>query len=190
MTDMPSRPIRRADAVRNQHAVIEAATQVFAEQGLGACIAEVAARAGVGKATVYRSFPTREHLVAAVVEQRLRDFTDRVGSALESADAGGALHALLVDTAERQARDRSYPGDHSVAISLPAAEQAREVARSALATLLRRAQQQGTVRPDVSALELRMLFTGVGRALAAADDRDPATWRRCAELVWDAVRTH
>ena len=57
---------KRADAVRNRARVIAAAAEVFAERGIEASVPAVAARAGVGKATVYRSFPPKEHLVAAV----------------------------------------------------------------------------------------------------------------------------
>ena len=56
----------RADAVRNRARVIDAAETVFTEQGTDAGVEVVAARAGVGKATVYRSFPTKEALVSEV----------------------------------------------------------------------------------------------------------------------------
>ena len=59
----------RADAARNSVAVLDAAREVFAEKGLAAGVDEVAARAGVGKATVYRCWPTKDALVAAVTGQ-------------------------------------------------------------------------------------------------------------------------
>src|SRR3954468_1866189 len=65
-TAVPS-PRRRADAVRNYERVIAAAAEVLAEKGPEACVPEIAARAGVGKGTVYRCFPTKEHLVPAPV---------------------------------------------------------------------------------------------------------------------------
>ena len=65
---------KRADALRNRERVVAAAAEVFAERGIEASVPEVAVRAGVGKATVYRSFPTKEHLVAAVVTGRLAEF--------------------------------------------------------------------------------------------------------------------
>ena len=66
MSTTPAQAPRRSDALRNRERVIAAAREVFAEQGIHACVPEVARRAGVGKATVYRSFATREHLVAAL----------------------------------------------------------------------------------------------------------------------------
>ena len=65
---------KRADAVRNRERVVAAAAAVFAERGIEASVPGVAERAGVGKATVYRSFPTKEHLVAAVVADHLAEF--------------------------------------------------------------------------------------------------------------------
>src|SRR5919107_1582877 len=64
---------KRADAIRNRERVVAAAAAVFAERGIEAGVPEIAARAGVGKATVYRSFPTKEHLIAAVVEEKAAD---------------------------------------------------------------------------------------------------------------------
>ena len=64
----------RADAVRNRERVIAAAAEVFREKGDAAVVPEIAARAGVGKGTVYRCFPTKDHLVAAVATQRVRWF--------------------------------------------------------------------------------------------------------------------
>src|SRR3954447_5992489 len=106
---------RRADALRNQEAVVRAAEEVFADKGLEAGIPEIAARAGVGKATVYRSFPTKEHLVAAVARERLRWVTELAGAALEDDDPGPAFERVVVALAERQASDRAVAGSLAAA---------------------------------------------------------------------------
>lgn len=62
---------RRADAQRNENAVREAAKAVFAEVGVDAPMRDIAARAGVGVGTIYRSFPQRSDLIIAVVRQEL-----------------------------------------------------------------------------------------------------------------------
>ncbi len=64
---MSAHPRTRADAVRNYERVIAAASEVLAEKGAEAGVPEIAARAGVGKGTVYRCFPTKDHLVSAGV---------------------------------------------------------------------------------------------------------------------------
>src|SRR3954454_13809745 len=101
---------RRAATCRNRERVIAAAAEVFAEKGLDAGVPEIAARAGVGRATVYRSFPTKEHLVAAVAIERLAWVTEVALSGLDEPDAGAALHRVLVEIAERQAADGAVAG--------------------------------------------------------------------------------
>src|ERR1700716_3285779 len=96
---------RRADALRNRELVIAAAAAVFAEKGLDAGVPEIAARAGVGKATVYRSFPTKQHLIAAVVCERLRGLERVADDAGRGDDAWGAFVHVLGVAAEAQARD-------------------------------------------------------------------------------------
>src|SRR3954464_13136855 len=96
----------RADAVRNAEKVLDAASEVFAERGLAAGIDEVAARAGVGKATVYRCWPTKELLVADVAGARVDAFTDRVLEALADPDPTGAFAQLLLGAAESSAANR------------------------------------------------------------------------------------
>src|SRR5689334_21743092 len=86
---------RRADALRNRERVIAAAAAVFAEKGMEAGVPEIAARAGVGKATVYRSFPSKEHLVAAIAAQRLEWIRGLGAAALEREDPGAAFEDVV-----------------------------------------------------------------------------------------------
>ena len=70
-----TRPLR-ADAERNRKRLLDAAAAVFAEHGLEASTAEIARRAGVGHGTVFRRFPTKDDLVAAIVVDRLGEITE------------------------------------------------------------------------------------------------------------------
>src|SRR5215218_4679692 len=115
---------RRADALRNRERVIAAAAAVFAEKGLDAGVPEIAARAGVGKATVYRSFPSKEHLVAAVACERLSWMTELVTAALLADDAGAAFEGVLQAIAEQQACDSAVAGSLAADIHLPALDSA------------------------------------------------------------------
>jgi AcrR family transcriptional regulator len=182
-----SRP-RRADAVRNRERVIEAAAEVFAAKGMDAGIPEIAAVAGVGKATVYRSFPSKEHLVAAVAVERLAWITGRVTQALAAADAGRAFEDVLVEIAERQADDGAVAGSLASEIHLPELEAARATTHAAFDALIDRGRATGALRADASAADLRVLFTGVSQVLRSQGERDPATWRRYGRLVADALR--
>jgi AcrR family transcriptional regulator len=187
MSATDERP-RRADAVRNRARVVAAAVEVFAERGLEAGVPEVAARAGVGRATVYRSFPTKEHLVAAVVVERLRDFEARVKAALEAPQAWPALVAVLADGAAALAGDRALAGGMTRAIKLPELEAARASMWGALGALLERARAEGGMRADVTGEDLRVLWAGMCRVLAEAREDDPAVWRRYAALIAAALR--
>jgi AcrR family transcriptional regulator len=178
----------RADAVRNRERVVAAAAAVFAERGVEAGVPEVAARAGVGKATVYRSFPTKEHLIAAVVIEKIADFELRTRARLDDSDAWGALVALMVQGAERHCADRAITAGLSAVIELPELAAARASLWQAVGMLMDRAKEQGTMRRDARPADLRVLWAGAARMLAADAVDDPAEWRRYAALVVDALR--
>jgi AcrR family transcriptional regulator len=176
---------RRADAVRNRERVVAAAAAVFAERGVEAGVPEVAARAGVGKATVYRSFPTKEHLIAAVVIERIGDFERRTRARMEDPDPWGAL---FVEGAERHCADRAITAGISATIELPELVAARDSMWQAVDALMDRAKRQGRMRVDASAADVRVLWAGAARMLAADGVDDPAEWRRYAALVLDTLR--
>src|SRR5579859_7837972 len=76
----------RADAARNRDAIVAVARDVFAEQGLEAPLEAIAARAGVGIATLYRRFPSREKLVAAALVDKVNQYAQAAEQALEVPD--------------------------------------------------------------------------------------------------------
>ena len=175
---------RRADARRNHERVTAAALEVFAERGLEATVPEVAARAGVGKATVYRSYPTKADLVEAVARHRLAWFARRVAEASRRPDAYAALQELLCDVSERLAEDRI------LVEVLPRARQWREddAVSQQFARLIAAAQRQGRLRADVTTQDVRVLVGGYARVLLDLGVTDPAQWRRYAVLALNALR--
>jgi AcrR family transcriptional regulator len=178
----------RADAVRNYERVLRAATDVLVEKGAEAGVPEIAARAGVGKGTVYRCFPTKEDLIGAVVAERLRGITAMVEAAAAKPAAWPAFVELLVDLAERQAADCTFTDGlarDSAHVAL-CAERARMDA--AMSRLMERAQAEGRMRADVTNADVRVLFAGAARVLRGDGNRDPAAWRRYGALVADAMR--
>ncbi|QGG40398.1 TetR/AcrR family transcriptional regulator [Aeromicrobium yanjiei] len=174
----------RADARRNQQAVFAAACEVFAAQGMGATIPVIAERAGVGKATVYRSYPTKGDLVEAVAREQIRWLDALAAEAEQHEDAFQALADLLGEIAARLAEDRlfgqvlgradQWRGDHERA--------------GVLDRIVAAAQRQGTLRPDATTTDLQVLVSGFSTVLLDRDDRDPATWRHYVALVLDALR--
>jgi AcrR family transcriptional regulator len=178
---------KRADAVRNRERVVAAAAAVFAEHGVDASVPDVAARAGVGKATVYRSFPTKERLIAAVVIDRLADLEARARALLEHPDPWAAFEELLVEGAARHCVDKAISAGISAGIELPELTAARASLWEAVERLMERAKAQGRMRADVAPADLRVLWGGAARTLVAEGVRDPAEWRRYAALVVRAL---
>jgi AcrR family transcriptional regulator len=178
----------RADAVRNRERVVAAAAAVFREKGEAAVVPEIAARAGVGKGTVYRCFPTKDHLVAAVATERVRWFEREARAAAESDDPWGAFIGFMERIADAHCEDRGMVASLSQGIDLAELVEARAAAHDALRALMERAIAQGAMRPDADVADLKVLLSGIARTLAAEQERDPAVWRRCSRLVVDALR--
>src|SRR3954464_8025374 len=96
----------RADAVRNREAIVEAARAVFAEQGVDAPLDDIAKRARTGNATLYRRFPTRGDLVAAVFADRMGEHVEAVERALADPDPWRGFASYVQAVGAMQARDR------------------------------------------------------------------------------------
>src|ERR1700756_4689413 len=103
---MDAEPLR-ADAARNRQALLSAARTVMSEQGLDASLDEIARRAGVGNATLYRRFPTRRDLIVAVCEERMAEHVRAVDDALAEPDSWEALRYYIGAAGALQARDRA-----------------------------------------------------------------------------------
>src|SRR6478735_3657254 len=84
--EVPARG-KRADALRNQQTLLAAAAEVFVTSGVDAPIREIAARAGVGMATIYRHFPTRADLVTAVYRHQIEACVEAGPKLLASAES-------------------------------------------------------------------------------------------------------
>jgi AcrR family transcriptional regulator len=174
---------RRRDARDNHQRIVAAALRCFAEHGLRATIPQIAEAAGVGKATVYRSYPTKQELVAAVARHQLAAFEAHVGSALSDPDPATALRRYVEELFTWLA------GDRILADALADGEAIRiDRLLGPLGGLLTRARAAGAVHADVTPLDLRTVLCGAVRQLIALDVRDVATWRHTAGLVLNAYR--
>jgi AcrR family transcriptional regulator len=174
----------RADAQRNRDKVLRAAREAFAAGGYNVPLDEIAARAGVGPGTVYRHFPSKEALFEAVVGARVDDLIDDARQRGAAADPGAAFFGFLGRMGAEAAAKRDLPD----AISVDGA--AQEALREAFGVLLRRAQQAGAVRADVTMPDLLMLLKGLMRSL---QDVPPGTVGdaqrdRVVAVVMDGLR--
>ncbi len=186
----PLRPLR-ADAARNRARILDAARTAFAEAGLDVGVEEIARRAGVGKGTLYRRFPTKEALVRAIFEDLLDDLEEIVGDVASEPDGTVAFMSFLGEAARRQATNQGFLD--VVAARLGAAALTAEQRRrflSAIAGPLRRAQEAGGVRGDLESEDVVMIFRMLGATTRPAPDGTPMDdhWPRYIGLVADALR--
>jgi AcrR family transcriptional regulator len=188
--DASVRPLR-ADAARNRTRVLAAARIAFAESGLDVGVEEIARRAGVGKGTLYRRFPTKEALVRAIFEDILDD-VDRLVDEVEAIpDAGQAFARYLGSAARMQASNQGFLD--VVAQRLGAAaltDEQRERVIAAVARPLERAQAAGAVRADLVPEDVTLLLRMLGATTRPALDGTPMDehWPRFLGLVLDALR--
>ena len=141
-------PSLRADAERNRRRIVDAAQAVFAETGLDAPLDEIAQRAGVGIATLYRRFPTREDLVAASFAPKMAQYVAAVEEALQAADAWAGFCGYVEHVCAMQAADRGL--NDVLALTFPTAkalEEQRAAAYRGLFELVRRRPGTGDAAP-------------------------------------------
>jgi AcrR family transcriptional regulator len=159
------RPLR-ADARDNRRRLLEAARDVFIEQGATAPLDEIARRAGIGIATLYRRFPDREALIRAVTLDALQRTTDEARRAAE--EEPDPFRALV--------RYMHRAIDARTAAVIPALlgavdfgdediVRAREDAPAAIDPLVDAAKRAGTLRADVTSGDIGMLIVRMTRPL-------------------------
>jgi AcrR family transcriptional regulator len=164
--------------------LLRAAGEVFARDGLDAPIPAVAAAAGAGIGSVYRQFPSKHDLLAALVCERLQASEEDAEAALSSGvGPWSALTWLLWKLAERQATDDVMGEAMATVSEHPAVRESLEQTLAVLERLLAAAREEGRLRGDATTLDLRLLFA----ATRAASQLDPGAWRRMLELGIDAL---
>jgi AcrR family transcriptional regulator len=185
----PAESALRADARRNREAVIAAAKKLFADEGLDAQMPDVAKAAKVGVGTVYRHFPTKDHLIGALADERFERLAERTREALENEDAWEGFQDVIRFSAEIQAEDRGLcevMGSRPDIMGAAAQAAGLDVLYD---QLVKRAQRSGELRKDLSWEDLPMIACSVGRI--AQTEVGPATgrWPRLVEIILDGLRS-
>jgi AcrR family transcriptional regulator len=178
------RPLR-ADARRNRERILDAARYACAEHGASVQMDDVARGAGVGVGTVYRHFPTKEALIAALVAEKFRVTTDNLRDALEIEDPWDAFAeglrrnaaVMAADVALREALNRLGP-------AADRDDQGRAELEALAGRLIARAQEAGVLRRDVTVGDIGALMSGLGSSMGRAD----VDWRRHLEILLDGLR--
>ncbi|MFI7390093.1 TetR/AcrR family transcriptional regulator [Streptomyces tendae] len=198
-------PRQRRDARRNRELLLEAAHEVFTEQGLDAPLDVIARRAGVGNATLYRHFPTRAALVDAVFRDSLTGTVDAGEQARKAPDAWAGLTAYLEAVFSTLAADRGSNDLMTTHLrGVESLEAVHEHNRGTVDALLSRLRAEGTVRADVTTEDVLFGLAALGRAVpalttattpptdgavpGAAAAAPPDAWRRPLALFLAGLR--
>ncbi|WP_354645155.1 TetR/AcrR family transcriptional regulator [Kitasatospora camelliae] len=187
MADGAARPLR-ADARRNREAILTAAVRVFASEGLDAHLERIAREAGVGSATLYRNFPTREALIEAVYRNEVAHLCDAAPALLAAKAPDAALRAWtrlfldyvsakygMVDALRAIAATGGNPYGHS-----------RDLIQAAITTLMDACAAAGVIRTDISPGDLGAALEGIALTSAGAEHRQRA--ERLLDLTLDGLR--
>lgn len=175
----------RADAQRNRERVLVAARAVFAEHGIDAPMATVARRAGVGVATLYRHFRTRDALVRAAFAQQRQTCARALTEALAAPDPWQGFQQLVETVCGLQREERGFPAAFIAAFPEDTAEHARyrEQAERDFVTLIRKAQASGALRPDFHPSDLAVVLLAHSGLVAARPSDDAASQRLTGYLL-------
>ncbi|MEU7774946.1 helix-turn-helix domain-containing protein [Micromonospora taraxaci] len=153
----------RADAQRNYDLIVTAAAEAIARDGAYASLEEIARSAGVGSATLHRHFPTRWSLLQAIFRGCVRNLAARAGDLHAAPDALDALTTWLHEVTAYATTTRGLADS---LLNEPAEESDACGATlvAAGAPLLRRAVDEGSVRPDITMADLMILANGISLA--------------------------
>jgi AcrR family transcriptional regulator len=187
---MTSQRPERADARRNRERVLRTAQQLFAKNGLGVSLDEIARRAGVGPGTVHRHFPSKEALYLAVATDQLEQLVAGA-KALAATDDPAALFTQLSRMMAMGAENVAVKSalvaaefDLRTAAPQVAVDLTREVAG-----LLDRAHAAGVVRPDVTVDEVMALVAGAFAAIRHANaETSQERSAHLAQIILDGLR--
>jgi len=181
----------RADAERNRAALVAAAQRVFAEYGLEAPLEEIAQRAGVGIATLYRRFPARDQLIAAALIDKVTQYADAAAEAARDSDPWAGFVRYVQRICELQAGDRGLSDLLSMTLAADERiEQLRAAANAQVVRLIERAKDAGRLRADFVGEDLLLLLIASAAVGHATRADAPDSWRRLVALILDAFERH
>lgn len=179
----------RTDAAANRARILQVAKEAFAAEGLDVSMTEIARRAGLGVATLYRRFPTKEDLAAEAFAGEVGECAEVLDAALDDPDPWRAFCRVIEQVCALQARNQGFSAAFLTAFPHSAEFGAlRERADRALAELVRRAQASGALRRDFDPADLPLVFVANSGLRAAAPEVAPDASRRLVAYLLQAFR--
>jgi AcrR family transcriptional regulator len=179
---------QRADARRNREAVLGAAKRLFAEAGLEAQMPDIARAANVGVGTVYRHFPSKDDLIAALAADHFERLAQKARECCEMSDPWQGFSEFIRSSAHLQAQDR---GLCEITASRPDLMSATAYAAGMpelAEELVKRAQRDGTLRADLAWEDVPTIVCGLGTATQQLSGPATGRWPRLVEIIIDGLR--
>jgi AcrR family transcriptional regulator len=180
----------RKDAEFNRQRLLDAATEVFAERGLGATLHDVAAHAGVGVGTAYRNWANKNELIDELFRTRLDSVVELASHALQDADGWTGFTSFLEQWLQLQLDDRGL----TQIFNNPELGQARvNEARDQIAPLVNaivdRAKAAGPLRPEFEGTDVVFIQVALTALMDRTRKHAPDLYRRYLTMLLDGART-
>jgi len=173
----------RKNARANRERILAAAETVFGASGELGSTEDVAARAQVGIATVFRHFPTKDALIEAALVRQFDRLTEQASGLAGEPDPGRAVRELIVTLIETSSTKLTLISLVGESGQLPpAVQEATGRVQAEIGRVLARAKNEGVVAGDVTVEEFFVLVRGVGQA-AATLPAAPVTLDRAIEII-------
>ncbi|HZX06228.1 helix-turn-helix domain-containing protein [Kribbella sp.] len=190
MTELLPRKLR-ADAEDNRERILAAARTLFAQAGLTVPMRDIAREAGVGPATLYRRFPTKQDLATAAFAEQERACRQIVEDGLAADDPWDGFCLVIGRICELHARNRGFT-DAFLATYPEAVDNkaSRELTLKSVGVLARRAKARGKLRKDFALADLVIMLTAHRGLHASTPAARLAASRRFAALTVQAFRAH
>ncbi|GIG65959.1 TetR/AcrR family transcriptional regulator [Phytomonospora endophytica] len=177
-------PGLRSDAAHNRERILAVARELFAERGADVPMDEIARRAGVGIATLYRRFPTRESLTQAGIRDVMDSFTAAIADAAVAADPAAAFLELVERARRLQLANRGF--SDAMCKDTPGFEEEKQALLAAVGTVVERVKGAGLLREDFTALDFLAIMLGHAGLIEGAcegADADALSRRFMAALL-------
>lgn len=181
-------PVLRADARRNRDAIVEAARNAFAERGLETSLDDIAKAAGVGSGTLYRHFPKRDGLVAAVFAERMDELVTAVEEARRNPDPWQGFAGYVRRVCRAQAEDRGLAAIFAVGHGGEELARSRNQAYDGFIALIDAAKASGGLREDFTAEDIALLLVANAGIIERAGSVATDASERFVALALDGYR--
>ncbi|MFE2412143.1 TetR/AcrR family transcriptional regulator [Kitasatospora sp. NPDC059408] len=182
-------PAQRADARNNRARLLRAARDAYALDGPDVPASAIARRAGVGAATLYRHFPTRDSLIAAAFSEQLGQCVAAVDEALADDDPWRGLRTALTRICRMQAEDRGFSAAFLAEFpDAPDVRRERARAGESLALLVQRAKDTGQLRKDFDSSDVTLLLLANNGVLRDSPAASMAASRRLLAYFFQSCR--